>query len=95
MELLWYLGAAWIAYVYVGYPVLVALWGFLRALRPQSRDDYLPTVSVLIAARNEARDIEWKLRQTLQWHYPPERLEVLVASDASDDGTDEIVQQFS
>ncbi len=95
MELLWYLGAAWIAYVYVGYPVLVALWGFLRGVRPRSRDDYLPTVSVLIAARNEARDIEWKLRQTLEWDYPPERLEVLVASDASDDGTDQIVQQFS
>ena len=46
-------------------------------------------MSVLIAARNERQDIGWKLAQTLAWDYPADRLEVLVGSDASTDGTDE------
>jgi polysaccharide deacetylase family protein (PEP-CTERM system associated) len=54
-----------------------------------------PTVSVLIAARNEERHIERKIRDTLAWEYPAESLELLIASDASDDRTDEIVQSLA
>jgi len=50
-------------------------------------------VSVLISARNEEKDIGWKVRQTLKWDYPGE-LEVLVASDASEDGTDAVLQSI-
>ena len=52
-------------------------------------------ISVLIAARNEEKDIGWKISETLGWDYPPEKLEILVASDASDDSTDEIVRSMS
>jgi cellulose synthase/poly-beta-1,6-N-acetylglucosamine synthase-like glycosyltransferase len=85
-------GVSWVAYTYVGYPLVLWLIGFIVRVRPQKRKDYLPIVSILIAARNEERDIEWKVRETLAWDYPADRLEVLVASDASDDRTDEIVQ---
>jgi cellulose synthase/poly-beta-1,6-N-acetylglucosamine synthase-like glycosyltransferase len=57
--------------------------------------DYLPTVSVLIAARNEEKDIGWKITETLNWDYPADRLKVLIASDASEDLTDAIVSQLS
>lgn len=60
-----------------------------------SSAQYLPSVSVLIAARNEERDIGWKITETLAWDYPDDNLEVLVASDASDDRTDEIVTAIS
>ena len=93
-EVLWWLGAAWVAYVYAGYPLLLGLLGLVARVKIRARDEYLPTVSVLIAARNEEKDIGWKIRETLAWDYPPERLEVLVASDASEDGTDEIVRGF-
>lgn len=85
-------GVAWLAYVYAGYPLLAALAARFRRVRIQAREDYLPAVSVLIAARNEEKDIGWKIRETLDWDYPAERLEVLVASDASEDGTDAIVR---
>ena len=85
-------GVIWVAYSYAGYPFLLWLIGVFRRVSVASRDHYQPTVSVLIAARNEEQDIGWKVAETLAWDYPSECLEVLVASDASDDATDEIVR---
>jgi len=85
-------GILWIGYVFAGYPLLLAALARLRRIRPIVRDDDFPTVSVLISARNEERDIEWKVRETLAWDYPPDRLNVWVASDASDDRTDEVLK---
>lgn len=84
-------------YAYVGYPV-AARWLVPRLPPPpgvperRPQDDALPTVSVLVAARNEAPVIGERLRNLLAQDFPAGRLEVLVASDASDDGTDEIVR---
>lgn len=87
--------AGWLFYVYLGYPICLWILTFFRQRPHVSDESVLPTVSVLIAARNEEKDIEWKVRQTLAWDYPADRLEVLVASDASDDHTDEILSQLS
>lgn len=94
MTALFWLGVGWLAYVYVGYPLVLAALGVVRRVRPIVREDGLPSVSVLLAARNEERDIAWKVRQTLDWDYPGERLEILVASDASTDRTDELVREI-
>lgn len=95
MILLFWIGVGWLSYVYVGFPVLLALLSCCRRVHPTRQAETLPTVSVLLAARNEERDIGWKLRQTLRWDYPPECLEVLVASDASTDGTDAAIVEIS
>jgi cellulose synthase/poly-beta-1,6-N-acetylglucosamine synthase-like glycosyltransferase len=87
-----WVGVVWIAYVYVGYPLILWLLGLVRKVEPAIRADHRPSVSVLIAAWNEERDIAWKLAETLGWDYPADRLEVLVASDGSEDRTDEIVR---
>ena len=92
MTLLFWIGVAWLGYVYVGYPLILAVLALVHRVRQVTRDDFLPTVSVLIAAHNEERDIGWKVKETLHWDYPSEHLEVLVASDASEDSTDEIVR---
>lgn len=89
---LYWLSVAWIAYVWAGYPLILALLSAIGRFRPASSDQHLPTVSVLIAARNEQKDIGWKLAQTLAWDYPPHKLEVLVGSDASTDKTDEEIR---
>jgi biofilm PGA synthesis N-glycosyltransferase PgaC len=89
---LYWLSVVWIAYVWAGYPLTLALVSALRRFRPVSSDQYLPTVSVLIAARNEQKDIGWKLAQTLEWDYPQHKLEALVGSDASTDRTDEEIR---
>jgi cellulose synthase/poly-beta-1,6-N-acetylglucosamine synthase-like glycosyltransferase len=83
---------AWLGYVYVGYPILIGLISLVRRVRVKSSEDFLPSVSVLMSAYNEQKDIGWKVKETLDWDYPADRLEVLVASDASEDRTDQIVQ---
>lgn len=88
------IGVAWLAYVYAGYPFFLWVSGFWRKFEPRFEGDYLPKVSVLISARNEEKDIEWKVRETLSWNYPSDRLELIVASDASADRTDEILQSI-
>jgi|Deesub1362A_J573_1020465.scaffolds.fasta_scaffold00357_30 cellulose synthase/poly-beta-1,6-N-acetylglucosamine synthase-like glycosyltransferase len=51
-----------------------------------------PTVSVIVAAHNEEKSIEERLRNLQELHYDPEKLEILVASDGSRDGTARIVR---
>jgi cellulose synthase/poly-beta-1,6-N-acetylglucosamine synthase-like glycosyltransferase len=82
--------AAIIFYIYIGYPLLLALLAALSPNRPVQLG-YSPSLTILIAAYNEAGNIARKLEQTLALDYPADQLEVLVLSDASTDGTDEIV----
>jgi len=88
------IGSFWLLYVYGGYAAILACISRWRRVRPIIADDYTPLVSVLIAARNEEQDIGWKIEETLAWDYPAAKLEILVASDASDDATDEIVRRY-
>lgn len=83
-----------VVYVYFGYPAL--LW----ALAPRETREWpltsrpAPSVTLIITARNEADIMERKLQNALQLSYPFGELSIVVASDASDDGTDEIVERF-
>lgn len=86
--------AVWLGYIYFGYPVLLWVLSRMWQCRPATRSDFFPTVSVLISARNEEKDIGWKVRETLAWDYPADRLSILVASDASADRTDEILKSL-
>jgi glycosyltransferase involved in cell wall biosynthesis len=52
-------------------------------------------VSLVISAFNEADVIREKIENALALNYPPHRREIVVISDASDDGTDEIVSGFA
>ena len=51
-----------------------------------------PSVSVIVAAHNEDAVIERRLENLLALDYPPDRLEIVVASDASTDRTNELVE---
>ena len=86
----------WMLYVYAGYPLLVWLIGLVHRFQPKAAGvGELPKVSVLLSARNEVKDIGWKIEETLSWNYPAEKLELLVASDASNDGTDEVLKSVT
>lgn len=93
MRIVFWIGVGWLLYVYAGYPFVLWLLSWFRRIHPVT-GGALPTVTVLISARNEEKDIEWKVRQTLQWSYPTEKLQILVASDASEDRTDELLQSI-
>lgn len=93
-ETIFWLSAAALIYTYLGYPLLVALVGTIRP-RTQRRSAFEPAVSVIITAYNEERDLAAKLENTLALDYPRELLEIIVASDASSDRTDEIAREFA
>lgn len=92
MVVFW-VSALLVLYVYAGYPLLVALLARVCG-RPVQAGDVEPTVTVVIAAYNEADVIERTIRNKLEQDYPAEKLDVIVVSDASDDGTDDIVRRF-
>jgi cellulose synthase/poly-beta-1,6-N-acetylglucosamine synthase-like glycosyltransferase len=92
-EVVFWLSAAALFYTYAGYPLLLALVSALRS-RAVRRGEVNPTVSIIITAYNEERDLAGKLENTLALDYPRELLEVIVASDCSTDRTDEIARGF-
>ncbi len=85
-QLLFWGSATTVAFTYVGAPLLIIARGALRP-RPVRSADIEPSVSIVIAARNEAESIGERLANLRSLDYPPDRLEVVVASDGSDDAT--------
>jgi len=84
-----------LCYAYFGYPVLLALAVRLRRPAPVQRGDARPSVTVVVAAWNEAPTIAAKIENTLSQDYPPDLLDMIVVSDASTDGTDDIVAGYA
>lgn len=75
-----------IAYVFAGYPAMVAVRAALRP-RPWRREASEPTVSIVVAAYNESAAVLPKIANLLALDYPADRVEILVGSDGSTDGT--------
>ena len=92
-EAIFWLSAAFVAYVYFGYPLLLVLWSRL-APRPVKKAPVTPFVSLVTTAYNEERVIEEKLRTSLALDYPADRYEIVVVSDGSKDRTVEIARRF-
>jgi glycosyltransferase involved in cell wall biosynthesis len=89
--LLFALSVAWCAYAYAGYPLALLV---VRALRRRAvaRAEIVPPVSVIVTVHNGEGAIREKLADVLAQDYPADRLEVLVADDASTDATPRIVE---
>jgi cellulose synthase/poly-beta-1,6-N-acetylglucosamine synthase-like glycosyltransferase len=79
-----------LAWTHAGYPLAAAALARLRG-RPVRKGDVAPRVRLVVAAWNEERVIERRLENLLELDYPADRLEIVVASDASTDATDELV----
>src|SRR3972149_5029099 len=85
-----------IIYTYIGFPLFVVLRGLLWG-RPFKREELaspLP-VSIVISAYNESKTIGEKLDNILSLNYPRGKLEVVIASDGSDDGTDAVIEKYT
>jgi len=83
-----------IIYTYLGYPLLMTVLNKLGS-KPVQKRDYYPKVSLIIAAYNEEKHIEAKIKNSLFLDYPKEKLEIIVASDGSTDDTVSILEKYA
>ncbi len=91
--LFWFFSAL-VVYVYAGYPILLALLARLFPQENSRSDRFSARASLLISAFNEAQVIGEKVENSLALDYPQGQLEIIVISDCSSDGTDEIVSGY-
>jgi cellulose synthase/poly-beta-1,6-N-acetylglucosamine synthase-like glycosyltransferase len=91
LAIVFWVSAALLVYTHVGYPLV--LWVLARNRSDRVEEDAppsdgeLPRVSLIVAAHDEEGVIERKVRDALALDYPRDRLEIIVVSDGSTDGT--------
>jgi len=91
--LMWGLAGA-IGWSYAGYPLAAAVAARLRGYVPRRDDFYAPDVALVIAAHDEEGVLSERLENALALDYPG-RVEVIVASDGSEDRTSEVAERFA
>ncbi len=90
-QLLFWISVGALVHSYVLYPALLKLFGGQHTLPPREPHTELPTVCVSMAAYNEEKVIEQKIRSVFQTDYPAEKLSMWIGSDGSTDRTDAII----
>jgi len=89
----------WFSVFLIAYPAIIypALVWFVALIwpKPVKKHAWTPAVTVLIPAYNEMQHIAATIQNKLEQDYPRDRLEIIVVSDGSTDGTDDIVSEFS
>ena len=94
MKWVFWISAAILAYIYLGYAGWLWLRGRFRQL-PVKAGAYQPAISLVMVVRNEAAVLERKLKNLLSLNYPEELSEIVVVSDGSTDKTNEMLQYYS
>lgn len=87
-----------IAYSLFGYGLIVRLAARClpqTSVTVKSIPDELPKVTIIVIAYNEAGIIDARLKNLFSQDYPPEKLEIIVASDGSTDDTVAIASNWN
>ncbi len=98
LEILLWAGILIVFYAYLGYGLLLFILVktkrsfFKKEVPPLDVD--LPEVAFVVCAFNEADWMREKIENCLALDYPPEKITFLFATDGSDDGTEQVVEQF-
>jgi biofilm PGA synthesis N-glycosyltransferase PgaC len=92
MKLLFWLSLGAVSYTYLGYAILLAVYARLRR-RPLLQHQMVPSVSIVIAAHNEEKQLRSKLSNLKSLLYPRDQLQILIASDGSTDCTAQILRE--
>lgn len=95
LKILFWTSLGLTVYTYVLYPLLLIILDRLFKPQPFQTADDCPPVSLVIAAYNEEKVIEGRIRNCLSLDYPKDKLEIIVASDGSTDRTAEIAQKYA
>jgi cellulose synthase/poly-beta-1,6-N-acetylglucosamine synthase-like glycosyltransferase len=82
-------------YAYAGYLLILIILAKFKKEELSIGEEYQPSISMIIAAYNEEKAIRGKIKESLALDYPKDKLEIIIASDASTDHTDNIVKEFA
>ncbi len=91
MTVLFWISLGVVLYCYFLYPLLIFLLACLRP-RPVRKSSCEPAVTVIMSLWNEEDVIAARMENLKSLDYPADKLEVLFASDASTDGTEDIIR---
>jgi biofilm PGA synthesis N-glycosyltransferase PgaC len=101
MEIIFWVSGFIIFYAFGGYGFFLLFFLKIRNIfnRPNVifgdlADDNLPVVNLIIAAYNECKYVDLKIKNSLSLDYPPEKLKIIWVNDGSDDGTPELVKNY-
>ena len=86
MKVIFWLALLLTSYTYIGYALLLWIEAKLRP-KPVCSDAITPAVSIIMAARNEEKNLPRKLQNLYELDYPSEHIQIVVASDGSTDAT--------
>jgi cellulose synthase/poly-beta-1,6-N-acetylglucosamine synthase-like glycosyltransferase len=97
VEILFWVLIATVTWCYAGYPLFIFARARLRprALRPSSVGGWQPTVTAIIAVRNERSVLTRRVGNLLEQLYPADRLNVVIACNGSRDGTEELAHELA
>ncbi len=93
-EIVFFTALSLLVYAYLLFPLLLLVRGLIWR-RGYKTAEITPRVSIVIVAYNEAESIGAKLDNLLALDYPADRREIIVASDGSDDGMNDIVRSYA
>lgn len=92
-ELLFWLTALLLLYTLTGYPIMLAILTLFTKEKRYASPVDRPKVSFIVAAYNEERNIAAKLANLRGLTYDDDKIEFIIGSDASTDGTDRILDE--
>jgi cellulose synthase/poly-beta-1,6-N-acetylglucosamine synthase-like glycosyltransferase len=95
LKVIFWASLAALAWTHVLYPFFIAGVARLRPRTAHADAAFRPRVALVIAAYNEDDVIAAKLENALALDYPRDLLRIVVASDASSDGTDDLVRGYA
>ena len=93
LECIFWASLGLILYTYAGFP----LWIYLRSWlwpNPWRQAPIVPSVSVILAVHNGAKLLAKKIDHLLALDYPPDKVDIIVVSDGSTDGTHRILEEI-
>ena len=97
IEVLFWIGGLVLFYCYAGYGLILYILNFFKSSfnkTSQGKGFEWPSVTLVIAAWNEAEVLERKIINTLSLDYPPGKLQIICITDGSDDDSVDIVQKY-
>jgi cellulose synthase/poly-beta-1,6-N-acetylglucosamine synthase-like glycosyltransferase len=94
IAVLFWLSLVVIFFTYVGYPLLLFIVSLFKNNKEFPLQKHTIPISVIIAAYNEEKLIQEKIKNTLEQGYPSQLLQIIVVADGSTDLTVTKVSEF-